>query len=172
VTAPAASLRVAPARRVLPLRERPGDWLFVLAFSFFTWSSFFSDIVPALGIPIVPDSPNLLVRGVWYYADGADPLLIANPHYLRISTFISAFVFGPFYPVLVWAFVTGVNRIRVPAIAYVAAMTYGMVTFLHHEFAGPTPPTNQPWFFGWNLPYLLIPLALGWRMRRAEPFSA
>jgi hypothetical protein len=110
----------------MPLRERPGDWFFVLAFAFFTFSSFCSDVVPALGIPIVPHSSNPLVAGSWYYASDADPLLIANPHYVRISTFISAFVFGPFYPVLVYAFVTGANWIRTPAIVYVSAMTYGM----------------------------------------------
>jgi hypothetical protein len=157
--------------RVLPLRERRGDWFFVLAFAFFTWSSWFSDIVPALGIPMSADSPNPLARANFFYADGADPLLIANPLYLRVSTFISAFVFGSFYPVLVYAFVTGANWIRIPAIAYVAAMTYGMVFFLSMEFLGPLPPTNLPWFFFWNLPYLLIPLALAWRMRHGQPFS-
>jgi hypothetical protein len=172
---PVHALRAVPTTRttphVRPLRERRGDWFFVLAFAFFTWSSFFSDIVPALGLPIVADSPNLLVRGVWLYAEDADPLLIANPHYMQISTFISAFVFGPFYAVLVWSFVRGWNGIRIPALMYVSAMTYGMVTFLWNEFAGPMPPTRLGWFFGWNLPYLFIPLALGWRMRKVDPFS-
>ena len=158
--------------RVLPLRARKGDWLFILAFGFFTWSSWFSDIVPALGIPMTKDSPNPLARANFFYADGADPLLLANPIYLQVSTFISAFVFGSFYPILVFAFVTGRNGIRIPAICYVAAMTYGMAFFLSMEFLGPMPPTNLPWFFFWNLPYLLVPLALGYRMRRAHPFSA
>jgi hypothetical protein len=158
--------------RTLPLRERPADWFFVLAFGFAVTSSWLSDIVPALGIPIVPDSPNVLVQGVWLYAKDADPLLIANPYNLRISCAISAFVFGSFYPVLVYAFVRGRNWIRMPAIIYVAAMTYGMVNFLWMEFMGPMPPTALAWFFGWNLPYLIVPLLLGWRMRRAEPFSA
>ena len=154
-----------------PLRERPGDWFFVLAFGFFTLSSWLSDTVPALGIPITPDSSNPLVRGAWLYAKDADPLLIAEPFYVRVSTFISAFVFGAFYPVLVYAFVRGRNWIRIPAIVYVSAMTYGMVMFLCMEFLGPLPPTNLPWFFSWNLPYLLIPLALAWRMRNIDPFG-
>lgn len=158
--------------RTLALRERPGDWFFVCAFSFFFLSSWLSDIVPGLGIPIVPDSPNPLVQGVWLYAKDADPFLIANPYNLRISTLISAFVFGSFYPFLVYAFVTGANWIRIPALMYVSAMVYGMINFLWAEFMGPTPPTALAWFFAWNLPYLIVPLLLALRMHRVEPFSS
>src|SRR5215470_16763451 len=114
---------MAEARAGTSLRDRPGDWFFVAAFSGFTLSSWLSDIVPALGLPITPDSPSALARATYFYAQDADPLLIANPFYLRISCFISAFVFGAFYPVLVFAFATGRNWIRVPALAYAAAMT-------------------------------------------------
>ncbi len=155
----------------IPLRARPRDWFFVVAFGFFALSSWLSDTVAALGISARADSPNPLARASYFYARGADPLLIANPFYLQVSCFISAFVFGAFYPVLVYAFVRGRNWIRIPAIVYVSAMTYGMVMFLAMEFLGPLPPTDLPWFFSWNLPYLLIPLALGWRMRRPEPFT-
>jgi hypothetical protein len=163
---------MAEADSGTPLRARSGDWFFVVAFTCFALSSWLSDIVPALGIPIGPDSPNPLARANWFYARDADPLLIASPFYLQVSCFISAFVFGAFYPVLVYAFVTGANWIRVPAIVYVSAMTYGMVMFLCVEFLGPLPPTNLRWFLFWNLPYLLIPLALGWRMRHPHPFGA
>jgi hypothetical protein len=156
----------------VPLARRPGDWFFVVAFTCFAASSFLSDVVPALGLAMTPNSPSALARATYFYAKDADPFLLSNPYNLRISVFISAFVFDPFYPVLVWAFVRGRNWIRVPAIAYAAAMTYGMIMFLGFEFLGPLPPTNLPWFLGWNLPYLLVPLALAWRMRHPEPFGS
>src|SRR5215470_6998895 len=136
----------APAPRdVAPLVERPADLLFVAFFAFATWSSWFSDIVPALGMTIAENSPSRLGRLTYWYARDADPLLIASPFYLRISCFISAFVFGSFYPVLVYALVTGKSWIRMPAIVYASAMTYGMLMFLGFEFAGPLPPTNFLW---------------------------
>jgi hypothetical protein len=159
----------APVR---PLRERPGDWLFVLAFSFFAFSSAFSDSLVARGIRLAPDSPSFWARANYWYAAGTDPLLLDPPIGLEIQTFLSAFVFGPFYLVLVWAFVTGRDAIRVPALLYVSAMVYGMVVFLGTEFLGPLPPTNLSKFAAFNLPYLVIPLLLGWRMRRASPFGA
>lgn len=161
----------APAPRdAPPLRERPADLAFAVFFAFATWSSWFSDIVPALGMTIAENSPSRLGRLTYFYAKDADPLLIASPFYLRISCFISAFVFGAFYPVLVYALVTGKDWIRLPAIVYASAMTYGMVMFLGFEFFGPLPPTSLAWFAFWNLPYLVVPLLLAYRMWEPDPF--
>jgi hypothetical protein len=162
---------VDAGRRPLPLRERPGDWLFVLAFAFFAFSSTFSDSLVARGIALAADSPSFWARANYWYAAGTDPLLLAPPTSLQVQVTVSAFVFGPFYLLLVWAFVTGRDGIRMPAIVYVAAMVYGMVVFLGTELLGPLPPTNLPKFLAFNVPYLVIPLLLAWRMRRPYPFS-
>lgn len=163
---------MASDTRTVPLRERPGDWLFVLAFGFFAFSSFFSDSLVARGIRLAPDSPSFWARANYWYAAGTDPLLLSPPISLEIQTFVSAFVFGPFYLVLVYAFAAGKDWVRIPAVIYVSAMVYGMILFLGTEFLGALPPTNLPKFFGFNLPYLVIPLLLGYRMRRRHPFSA
>jgi hypothetical protein len=160
----------APEREAAPLRDRPADLAFAAFFAFAAWSSWFSDIVPALGMTIAENSPSRLGRLAYFYAKDADPLLIASPYYLRISCFISAFVFGSFYPVLVYGLVTGKDWIRMPAIVYASAMTYGMVMFLGFEFFGPLPPTNLGWFALWNLPYLVVPLLLAYRMWEPDPF--
>jgi emopamil binding protein len=157
---------------VTSLRERPGDWLFVLAFSFFAFSSCFSDAVVTRGVPLAPDSPSFWARANWWYANGTDPLLFHPPIGFRMQTGVSAFVFGPFYLVLVYAFLTGRDWIRMPALLYVSAMVYGMVIVLGTEFLGDEPPTNVPKFLAFNLPYLFVPLLLGWRMRHPRPFAA
>ena len=158
-------------RRVLRLGERPGDWFFVVAFSFFAFSSFFSDIYCALRVHLTPDSTNFWVRASYWYAADTDPLLLALPTFLWIQTVISAFCFGPFYLVLVYALVRGCDWIRMPAVIYVSAMVYGMFIVLGVEYLGDLPPTYNFKFLAFNLPYLFIPLLLGWRMRRAQPFS-
>jgi len=156
---------------VIPLGERPRDWLFVIAFSFFAFSSAFSDAVVARGVPLAPDSPSFWARANWWYASGTDPVLLQAPIGLKVQVAISAFVFGPFYLLLVYAFVAGRDWIRMPAIVYVSAMTYGMVLLFGAEFLGDLPPTNVPKFLAFNLPYLVVPLLLGYRMRGPRPFS-
>lgn len=159
------------SRRVIPLRARRRDVLFVLAFAFFAFSSFLSDSLVARGIALAPDSPSFWARANYWYADGTDPLLLHAPVSLHVQTFISAFVFGPFYLVLVYAFVRGRDWIRMPAIVYLSAMLYGMVVFLGTEFLGDLPPTNVAKFCAFNFPYWIVPLLLGYRMRRAHPFT-
>ena len=160
-----------PTRRPLALRERPGDWFFVLAFSAFAFTSLFSDSLVARGIALAPDSSSFWARANYWYAAGTDPHLLDPPLSLRIQTGISAFVFGPFYLLLVYAFVTARDWMRMPAIVYVAAMLYGMALFLGGEFLGPLPPTNLGKFLVFNVPYVVIPLLLAVRMRHAYPFS-
>jgi len=158
-------------RRVVPLSQRSGDWFFVLAFSVFAFTSFFSDALAGLGVEFRPDSASFWNRANYWYAADTDPYFLTHPVHLRIQTFISGFVFGPFYVVLVYAFVTGKDWVRLPAIIYVSAMAYGMLIFLGSEFLGGLPPTNFAKFAAFNFPYLLAPLMLGYRMRREYPFS-
>ncbi len=162
---------MASRRRVVPLRDRRADLFFVLAFAFFAFSSFFSDAWAGLGVDFSPDSPNFWARANYWYAAGTDPYFLSHPIHLRLQTFISGFVFGPFYLLLVYAFVTGKDWIRMPALLYTAAMVYGMVIFLGSELFGPLPPTNMQKFLAFNMPYLLVPLALAYRVRREYPFS-
>jgi hypothetical protein len=159
------------APRPLPLDRRPSDWFFIVCFSCFAFSSFFSDAWAGLGVRFAPDSASFWARANYWYAQGTDPYLLANPIHLRVQTLISGFVFGPFYLLLVYAFATGKNWIRMPAIIYVSAMVYGMCIFLGSELFGDLPPTNFAKFAAFNVPYLIVPLLLGYRMRRARPFS-
>lgn len=157
---------------VIPFPERRRDWGFVAFFAFAAYSSAFVDPIVALGVPITRESPNPLVRALVWYAHEVDPIFLASELPIRLQTAISAFVFGPFYLVLIAAFVRGWNGIRTPALLYVGAMTYGMVFNFGLEFLGETPPANAPVFLALNLPYLIVPSLLGWRMRRERPFDA
>src|SRR5262245_10704712 len=57
---------MAHRRSVVPLRDRRGDWFFVLAFSFFAFSSFFSDALAGLGVHFSPDSDSVWVRANYW----------------------------------------------------------------------------------------------------------
>jgi hypothetical protein len=182
---------------VLPLRERKGDWLFIAVFSCFVFTSLAADLVNGLMRPS-PDSWYVMARAVYdLYAVGNDPLLIANPSWMRAMCILSAFVFGPFYVVLVYSFVKGKNWIRPFALFYAGMIVESMIVILYAEFAGDAALFGQMCqggvkaadelaraglnqdlsvqnalkFMAFNLPYKVMPLLLAIRMRKENPFS-
>lgn len=184
-------------QKILPLSQRGYDWIFIIIFSAFVFTSFASDLVNAVMRPD-PNSSYFWARAVYNaYAVGNDPLLIANPMFLRVMTAISAFLFGPFYIVLVIAFITGKNWIRPLALVYVGMIIESMIVLVVVEFTGDlaffemmgaggvksaaelagkglTPSLaviNPAKFLAYNLPYKVFPLLLAVRMWRPNPFS-
>ena len=158
----------------LPLRQRPFDVFFIVAFSWFIVSSVISDAIPTLGIEMTEHSSNVLARWNWAYAHDTDPLFLDPPVWMRFVTGLSAFVYGPFYVVLVLALVKGWNRIQLPAVMYatmIATITgvivFGVEFFGEEQYRTPRPGK----FVAFNLPYVLIPLLLLVRMRRERPFA-
>jgi hypothetical protein len=187
----------ASNERTLPLSQRGYDWIFIIVFSAFVFTSFAADLVNAVMRPD-PHSGYFWARAVYnLYAVGNDPLLIANPVFLRAMTAISAFLFGPFYVVLVIAFVKGKNWIRPLALVYAGMIVESMIVLLAVEFAGDLPlyemmgaggvksaaqlaeqgltpslAVLRPGkFLLYNLPYKVFPILLAVRMWRPKPFS-
>jgi hypothetical protein len=181
----------------LTLSERKGDWFFIIFFSCFVFTSFASDLVNAVSRPS-PDSGYFWARAVYdLYAVNNDPLLIANPIYLRVMTFLSAFVFGPFYIILVYSFIKGKNWIRPLALIYTGMIVESMIVIIVAEFVGDAhlfsqmcqagvksveelaktglnqdlTVQNPAKFLAYNLPYKVVPVLLAIRMRSENPFS-
>lgn len=158
----------------LPLSQRKFDYFFVVMFSLFFITSMISDAIPTLGFEMRPDSPNPLVRANYNYAYQCDPLFLAPPVWMRFVTGLSAFVYGPFYLVLVYAFIKGKNWIHVPAIMYGTAISVitGVIVFGVEFLGEPEWRCQNPGkFLPLNLPYVLIPILLIIRMRKAQPFA-
>ena len=185
------------AAGTLPLSQRGYDWIFIVIFCVFAFTSFASDLVNAVMSPDAHSS-YFWARAVYNtYAKGNDPLLIANPVFMRAMTAVSAFLFGPFYIVLVIAFITGKNWIRPFALFYAGMIVESMIVLVAVEFAGDLPlfqtmgaggvksaaelaaagltPSlavlNLAKFLLFNLPYYAFPILLAVRMWRPNPFS-
>jgi hypothetical protein len=154
----------------LPLSQRKRDWLFVGAFAFFAFSSFFSDAWHALGL--LEGDQFWAVANRWYAEVAGDAFFAADHRYVRVNTAISGFVYGPFYLVLVYAFVRGKNWVRTPALIYVGAMLHGFTEYVVYEYWIGPPPREALIFWAFNGPYAVIPFLLGVRMWKADPFSA
>lgn len=170
----------------LPLSRRRRDWPFVAAFSAFIVTSIVTDSVNGLNGRLDPASSYPIERFVYdSYARLADPLLILNPPQVRVSAWISAFVWLPLYAVFVAGFVKGWNWIRPLGLVYGGALTHGMITYMAEGLFGAMavsgwadpaicPGCVEPsalYYLAANLPYLLVPAAMIVRMWRPLPFG-
>lgn len=158
----------------LPLRRRGVDIFFAIVFAVFVVTSLISDLLPTVGVDFSHPSANFFVNSNYWYAHDADPLFMHPPVWMRIVTGLSAFGYLPFYVVLVVSLVRGWNGIQLPAVIYatmIVSLT-GIVVF-GVEFFGEAPlrTQNPAKFLAFNLPYVLVPLALLIRMRRPLPFT-
>lgn len=167
----------------LTLRERKLDWFFLVAFSLFICTSIVTDSVNGLNGQLDPNSGYGIERWVYHsYAKFADPLLIANPPQVRVSAFISAFIWLPMYVFFILGFYKGWNIIRVPGLVYGGALTHGMITYMAEGMFGNVatqgwrtlPQCQEPdtlYYFFVNLPYLVLPALMIWRMWKPYPFG-
>lgn len=159
------------ALKTKPLKERPGDWFFVVAFGIFIVTSFTADILSALDVTTSADSDCFWIRKIHWYGENIDPLMRDNPLFFQVITIFTTFVFGPFYFFLVYAFVRGRNWIRIPAIMYVSAITFSTIIVFGVSFFGDRNPGSYPMYLAIYMPYIVVPLLLGYRMRRPNPFN-
>lgn len=182
--------------QIIPLRERKLDLFFIVVFATFAFTSFFADSVNAVASPDAGSSWFWTRAAYNFYAVGNDPLLIANPVWLRTMCALSAFVFGPFYLLLVYAFVRGKNWVRPFTFLYAGMIVESMIVILAVEFTGESALFSQvcaavkpaaqlaaqglnadlsvqniPKFLAYNLPYKIVPILLVVRMWRERPFS-
>jgi hypothetical protein len=158
----------------LPLRRRGIDIFFAIVFAAFTITSIISDLLPTIGVDFSHASSNFFVNSNYWYAHDADPLFMNPPDWMRIVTGLSAFVYMPFYVVLVYALLTARNWIQLPSVIYatmIASIT-GIIVFGVEFFGEPAFRTHNPAkFLAFNVPYVLIPLILLARMRKPLPFT-
>lgn len=159
---------------ILPLRQRRVDVFFAVVFAAFTVTSLISDLLPTIGVDFSRPSDNFFAQSNYWYAHDADPLFMNPPVWMRIVTGLSAFVYMPFYVVLVTALIRGWNWIQLPSVVYATMISTitGVIVFGVEFFGEPQFQTQNPVkFLAFNLPYVLIPILLLIRMRKPMPFT-
>lgn len=113
-----------------------------------------------------PDSPDPFGRALWAYGERYDPLVSANPHFLRVMSGISAFVFGPVELLLAYGLWKQRPWVRGPALVWSVAMLYSMVVHVIVELWGAMPPPHPGIALAAYSAYVAVPLAL---LRRQWP---
>ncbi|MCA9704898.1 MAG: DUF2781 domain-containing protein [Myxococcales bacterium] len=139
--------------------SRPWDRIVALTLMAMALAAFTMDRSAALDL-CAPDSPDPFGRALWAYGERYDPLVSANPHFLRVMSGISAFVMGPLEVVIAVGLWTRRPWVRGPAVVWSVAMLYSMVVHTIVEFWGSTPPPHPGIALVAYAAYVLVPLVL------------
>ncbi len=146
---------------VRPLRERPVDLFFVVVFSCFICTCILFDALNALDVSISDTSSNALARLLYqHYAKDTDLLVVANPFWVQLQLWVSAFLFAPFSACAIYALIKGRDWIHIPAIAFASAMTYSLILYLGAQFSAPYVSPAPVKILAFNLPYAIVAIAL------------
>lgn len=156
----------------MKLHQRPFDLFLVGWFFVFSVSSLIYEQYIIFGVDL-STSTSVFGRSWYWYASNFDPVFLDPPLWLRLMCGIDGYVFGAFYPVLIYAFIGGRNWIRIPALLYGSAIVYSTVVYFGWEFLDEAnrAAADLLWVVIINIPYTIIPLLLMWRVRNPQPFE-
>lgn len=165
-------------REIIPLSQRRGD---ILIIAFFLVNLLFITYVVDLEQVIIPNvahftypiwPPRALVDLFHWYGRTYDPLIVLRPVWWRATIWIDVLFFGPFYVFAIYAFIRGREWIRIPSIIYSSVMMTNLVIIFSEEFAGPNATSHPQIVLLENLPWLLFPIYIIYRMWHSPtPFT-
>ncbi|MHB8626782.1 MAG: EXPERA domain-containing protein [Aggregatilineales bacterium] len=169
----AAVVATQPPARVIPISKRRYDWPILI---FFLLNLLFITYIVDLEQLVIPDAnhftypiwpPSFMIDAIHSYGHTFDPVLIARPAWWRATIWIDVLLFGPFYVAAIYAFVRGKHWIRVPALVYSGMMLSNVLIILFEEVYGPFPAPQFGIVLLLNLPWLLMPLYIIYRVSRS-----
>ena len=154
------------------LLKRPFDAFLVFWFCVFAFTSLVYEQYIVFGVDLAKTTEPIGWSWYWY-AKSFDPVFLKTPLWLRIMCGIDAYVFGPMYLYLIWAFIKEKDSVRIPALLYGSAIVYSTLVYFGWEFLSPAnrAEANLPVVVLVNIPYTIVPLMLMWRVRYARPFE-
>ncbi len=154
-----------------PITRRPFDLFLVCFFSISVIYGFLFSLPEGLGVPVSADSPWPPLQALHGWAVAEEPAHLDPPPNL-----VAALLFDGFFqaPALLFVMV-GLVRLR-PwlkplGLIYAGAATTNMFFYFTQTFLGPHPPPNTAYYLLFNLPWLLAPMALGFRLLVAKDLA-
>jgi len=165
-------------RQTIPLSQRPGDIVIII---FFLVNLLFITYIVDLEQLVIPDPahftypiwpPHAAVDLIHWWGRTFDPLIIARPAWWKVTIWIDALFFGPFYVIAIYAYGKGKEWIRIPSIIYSSVMLTNVTIILGEEIGGIHATPHLPVVLLENLPWLLVPIYIIYRMwRYPAPFN-
>ena len=124
-----------------------------------------------LGVPVAPDSPWPPLRSLHGWAIVQEPAHLDPPPVLIASCLFDALFQVPALCFILYGLWRERRWVRTLSLVYAGAAVTNMFFYFATTFLGPTPPTHLAVYLPFNLPWLIAPALLGWRMRRETPFA-
>jgi len=157
-------------KRTIPLSKRPGDIailaFFLLNLLFITYIVDIEQVIIAdpghFTYPLWP--PPVAVDMIHWWGRTFDPVVLARPAWWKVTIWIDAVFFGPFYLVAIYAYVKGKEWIRLPSIIYGSVLLTVVVVILGEEIWGTHATPHLPIVLLANLPWVLFPIYIIYRM--------
>jgi hypothetical protein len=166
-----ASARDERTAHVPPPPRRPLDVALSAFFAISIVYGFAFSLPEALGVTVSPDSPWPPLRSLYGWAVTQEPGHLAPTPTLIASLLFDGFVQSPFLLVLVYALLRARAWIRVPALVYCGAAIANMYFYFFATWFGAHPPPHPAIYWPLNLPWLIAPIVLAWRLWRDPPFA-
>jgi hypothetical protein len=171
---PKAKISAAPSSQL------PGiDKLIIVSLSIFFVIALFVDYINALapigGVSIESSKlwkwPPQFVWDLYFFWVQIDPLLHAQPAWCQFVSWLSPFIYAPFY---LWAIYCIYNRkeaIRIPMIIYASLLFETLAIYYYEAIWGAWPSPNL-WLYttGYGY-YFIFPLIVIYRFWHDHPFT-
>jgi hypothetical protein len=154
----------------MPLRRRPFDLALVCCFALFAFTSLVMEPYAVFSIDL-HRAGDPFAAGWLLYASRWDPVFLDPPLFMKIICAFDLFLYGPFYLVLIYAFVKRRDWIRIPALLYVTAICFSTGEYFIWEFISERGRADMTMVVLVNVPYMIVPLLLAWRVRAVEVFD-
>jgi hypothetical protein len=153
------------------VNRRPLDLGLSLFFVVTILYGFLFSLPEGLGVPVAPDSPWPPLRALYGWAVEQEPAHLAPPPSLIASSWFDGFFQVPALCFILYGLLRQRPWVRTLSLVYAGAAVTNMFFYFATTFLGPTPPANLAVYLPFNLPWLIAPALLGWRMRAPDPFS-
>ena len=105
-------------------------------------------------------------------AEGETPALNeGNTAWMLTATVLVLFMTLPGLALFYGGLVRGRNWLRPLGLVYAGSALTNMTYYFMQTFLGDHPPLNTFYYLCFNLPWMIMPLVLLWRVRQHKPFG-
>jgi len=115
--------------------------------------------------------PQFMFPAYFWWCRAADPILHLNPMWIKYLSWLSPFVFCPFYIVAIYGVYNRKDWIRMPIVVYASILFVDLSAFFVEAIYGEIPSPSMALFtLGYGY-YQIFPLILLKRFWKDNPFG-